>query len=414
MRPRLFVPVFAGLAIAPAALAAESASNVDGMRADEIRAMVSEMVADAESRSSLLQSGGTAGHNGHFFLSSADGNNTLEFEGQVQFRYYLNFRDSAPGIDDFTPGFQTRRTKLGFGGDLFGDMFYKIKGEFSRSSGAFGLEEAYAGMDLGDGWKVRWGQFKEAFLREENMSSSRQLLVDRSVVNELFNQDFSQALEFAYSSDQWRFLGSFSDGFGAKNSDLGASPADWSFNARFEYLVSGDWKQFKDFTSARGSDQAIMIGAAAHYEIGPDIGTDEQKLLTYTIDASWEDNGWNAFAYFVGRNIKDAGGVSGVDIDDYGFVIQGGVYVAEDWELFARYDIFINDSAVGDDFSTISFGANNYIHGHAAKFTIDANYYLNDTAGTGGAVGASTGIGLLGNGANDGEFVVRAQFQLLF
>jgi hypothetical protein len=411
MKPTLFLPAIAGTAIAAGALA-----DTATISPDETRALVAEMIADAESRSSLLQSGATAGHNGHFFLSSADGNNTLEIDGQVQFRYMLNFRDDAPGIDDVTPGFQTRRTKLSFSGDLFGDMFYKVKGAFGRSgAGAFVLEDAYAGMDLDDGWKVRWGQFKEGFLREESVSSSKQLLVDRSVVNEIFNQDFSQAIEFDYKNDQWRFTGSFSDGFGSDNTDLGASPADWSFTARAECLFSGDWKQFGDFTSGRGSEQAIMLGAAAHYEVAPDIGgADEMKTLSYTLDLSWEDDGWNAFASFVGRNISDAGGVPGVDVDDYGVVVQGGVYVAEDWELFARFDEFFNDSSVGDDYATVSFGANHYIHGHAAKFTIDAQWCLDEIAGTGGAVGANTGIGMLGNGVNDGEFVVRAQFQLLF
>ena len=35
---------------------------------DEVRAVVAEMLADAEGRSSLLQSGGTAGHDGGFFI----------------------------------------------------------------------------------------------------------------------------------------------------------------------------------------------------------------------------------------------------------------------------------------------------------------------------------------------------------
>lgn len=382
---------------------------------DEVRALVAEMLADAQSRSSLLQSSATAGHDGHFFLSSADGDFKLNITGQVQFRYLLNFRDEAPGIDDFTPGFQTRRTKLKFSGQVFQDIFYKVNGAFSKSSGVFALEDAYVGMKLDDGWKIRWGQFKEGFLREELVSSSRQLLVDRSMTNEVFNQGRSQGVEADYKNDQFHFTGSFSDGFRSKNTDLGASPADWSFTARGEYLIAGDWKQFKDFTSARGSEQAMMLGAAAHYEMAPDIsGPAEAETFSYTVDFSYEDDGWNAYAAFIGQNITDAGNVPGVDNDTYGLVVQGGVYVADDWELFARFDEFFNDNSVGDDFSTVSFGVNDYIHGHAAKFTLDAQWYLDDVTGTGGAIGANTGIGHLGNGANDGEVVIRAQFQLLF
>jgi len=382
---------------------------------DEVRALVSEMLADAELRSSLLRGDGSAGHDGKFFLASPDGDFRLNIDGQVQFRYMLNFRDSAPGIDDFTPGFQTRRTKLVFSGDAFDDFYYKIQGAFSRSSGRMALEDGFVGVRLDDGWKVRWGQFKEGFLREELVSSKRQLLVDRSLTNEVFNQDRSQAVEIDYRNDQFHFTGGFSEGFGSRNTDLGASPADWSFTVRGERLFFGEWKQFKDFTSNRGSEQAMMLGAAAHFEIAPDVGgAAEAQTLSYTVDFSWEGNGWNAFASFVGSNVTDAGGVPGADVDTYGVVVQGGVFVADDWELFGRYDEFYNDNSVGDDFATVSFGANNYIQGHAAKFTLDAEWRLDDVAGTGGAIGTNTGVGHLGNGANSGEVVVRAQFQLLF
>ncbi|MHC4130325.1 MAG: hypothetical protein ACYSUA_19635, partial [Planctomycetota bacterium] len=42
-------------------------------RADEIRNLVSDVLADADTRSSLLQDGMTAGWDEHFFLASPDG-----------------------------------------------------------------------------------------------------------------------------------------------------------------------------------------------------------------------------------------------------------------------------------------------------------------------------------------------------
>ncbi len=382
---------------------------------DEIRAIVTEMIADAESRSSFLQSDATVGHNGHFYLSSPDGSFRLKLAGQVQFRYLLNFRDSS-AADDFNPGFQNRRTKLAFSGHLFEDIQYKVNGAHSRATGTFRLEDAYVRMPIGEQWKMRFGQFKEGFLREELVSSKKQLLVDRSVTNELYNQGRSQGIEFEYKDDQWRFTASFSDGFRSANTDFGSVlEADWSLTGRAELLLSGNWKQFKDFTSGRGSDEALMIGAAAHYEVADRVlvGSDEAKTLAYTADISWENDGWNAFASFAGRNIQDALGVSGADLDTFGLVFQGGVYVSDDWEVFARYDEFFNDSAIGDDFATVTFGANNYIHGHAAKFSVDVQWHLDDFAGTFGAVGPSTGLGTLG-GAGENEVVIRAQFQLLF
>ena len=78
---------------------------------DEVRAIVAEMVADADERSSLL-AGGTAGHDGGFYLASDDGAFKLGINGFVQFRYYAGFRDEDNTVgdaDDFSSGFQMRR-----------------------------------------------------------------------------------------------------------------------------------------------------------------------------------------------------------------------------------------------------------------------------------------------------------------
>jgi len=65
-----------------------------------------------------------------------------------------------------------------------------------------------------------------------------------------------------------------------------------------------------------------------------------------------------------------------------------------------------------DPFSTLTGGWNHYFAGHAAKFTLDAQYAfdaITDTA----AVPTDTETGLLGD-SDAGEIIVRAQFQLLF
>src|SRR5690606_11755439 len=155
---------------------------------------------DAQTRSSLLQSGMTGGHDGKFFLGSADGNFRLEVGGQLQFRYMANFRDDDFADDPATPqdesdddntlGFQARSTKIWFAGHIFDpNLYYKIQGAFNRAGGDMALEDAYVGYRFENGLDLRWGQFKAPFLREELVSSTKQLAVERSIVNEFFNQD---------------------------------------------------------------------------------------------------------------------------------------------------------------------------------------------------------------------------------
>ncbi len=443
MRPTTGLIIFAGAAVSLGSTAVADSESWSS-DADEVRALVAEMLADSETRSSLLQSGGTAGHDGKFFLASPDGNFRLNVGGQVQFRYTANFRDDdgmigfdddddgiidrSERVDDFEGGFQTRRTKLTFSGHVYEpELRYKVQGAFDRAGGAFILEDAYVEYDMSNGWSVRWGQFKLPLLREELVSSKYQLAADRSVANELFNQGRSQGIQVTYADEMWRFRAAFSDGLASANSDLGADPADWAITGRVEVLIAGEWSQFKDFTSEPGSDYGVMVGAAGHFEQSPDVpGGTVIDRFSYTVDASVEGDGWNVFAAFIGNTLSDVPvGLGTQDADNFAFVVQGGLYVAEDIEIFARYDhIFLDDDVfVGDDeFKTLTAGANYYMYGHAAKFTADVQWFFDSTDGlfagaaAGGlaGAGANTGIGLLDSGDEDGQIALRFQFQLLF
>ncbi len=395
------------------------ASPGDEIRSDEVRALVSEMLADADARSSLLQSSGTAGHDGHFFLASPDGDFKMEIEGQIQFRYLVNHRQAGSGADDLTPGFQTRRTKLVFAGDVYDKFFYKVQGAFSRSSGSFKLEDAKVGYKFDNGVKLQWGQFKLPFLREELVSSKRQLTVDRTFLNARLGQSRSQGAQISYTADRVRVFGAYSDGLKSKNTDLGSEPADYAITGRIEYLGDGSWKQFKDFTSPRGSDFAWMLGAAGHWQKGPDgrPGAIDIERFTWTADASVEGDGWNLYAAMIGNHVNPAVGAGS---DEYGWMVQGGVYLTDKLESFVRFEELLPER--GPAFNALTIGANYYIHGHAAKFTVDVQYFLDDPAASfisgNGALGdvtkSETGIGFLGSAGQKNEFVLRAQFQLLF
>jgi len=381
---------------------------------DDVRALVAEMIADAESRSSLLQSGGTAGHDGNFFLSSADGNFNMKMSGQLQTRYTLNFNDDDT-VDDFTPGFNAPRTALRFEGQIFGDFGYAVQGMFSRAGGAFVLEDAYMHTDLGDGLTLLWGQLRMPVLWEDMLNEKFSLAADQSVANAVFGQGRSQGIWLHQSNDDYRWWAGFSDGVASANTDFGASPADWAITGRFEWKASGDWAQFNQFSSAQGSEYAAKLGVAAHWQQSPDTPAGPTTdVFAYVFDAMAEGDGWNAFGSFVGFHTEP--GV-GSDTDDFGLVLQGGMFVSEDWELFARYDgVFADSNRPGDDdFNTLTFGGNYYIHGQAAKFTLDLSYYLDDTAGNDLVSGVAGGnsIGLTPSGEAD-QVAIRAQFQLLF
>lgn len=428
--------------------------------ADEVRAIVSEMNADAQNRSSLLQSGGTAGHDGrHFFLGSADGNFRLEVSGNLQFRYYANFRDDndnnndGNAEDDFEGGFQTRRTQVFLEGHVFDpNLFYRLSGNFysngptngGTQDGDFELEDAFAGYRWDNGFSFMWGQFRLPFLREELISDAYQLAADRSLVNETFSQRRGQGVQLGYESEDFRIAASFNDGFNSANSEFGSprglagngyplgGESDYGITGRAEIKFAGAWDQFQDFTSMPGSDFGAMLGIAGHVEGGDPVpGASfptggEYKFYGWTADLSLEGDGWNFFVAGVGAysdyNDPDINGDGLVDGDvnfaDYGIVVQGGIFIPDtDWEVFGRYDVTFADederNLDEDTFNVVTGGVNYYMYGHASKFTFDVLWFI-DSVGTNALGGnAQPQIGYLTDD-DENEITLRLQWQLLF
>lgn len=389
------------------------------------------MLADAETRSSLLQSGAVAGHDGKFFLAAPDGSFRMNISGQMQVRYTLNFRDDeGDTVDDFDGGFTMPRVALRFDGSMYEDFIYAVQAAFERDGGAFTLEDAYAGYVFENGLLLIAGQYREPVLWEDVINDTHSLAVDQSVVNAVFNPGRSQGIWTHYSAEKWRMWAGVNSGIRSSNTDFNTDPADWGATTRWEWKFAGDWSQFDQFTSPRGSQFAAKLGGGLHFEqsahvpgpVGPGLpGTLETNLFAYTADLMFKGDGWNIFGMGVGLHSDTNGGVG--SFDDFGFMVQGGVFVTDDIEPFVRYDVILPDSGRAADsaFNTLTIGANYYLHGQAAKFTFDLQYFFDDVASNALVAGAASGapnsvgnrIGLLPSG-EDGQVAIRLQFQLLF
>jgi phosphate-selective porin OprO and OprP len=383
----------AGLAMSMPCLAQSATTNQSPV--DAARAYHAQLAANVANNASFL----------------AQESSKVKVSGQLQMRFVSNSRDTVPGGgEDTASGFQIRRAKLKFSGKVSDEFSYKVNGAFSKSSGAFKLEDAYVDYKA-DGIKVRSGQFKLPFMREELVSSSRQLAAERSITNEFFNQGRSQGIEVSGSSGKLHWMVAVSDGLATINTDFTSSKeADFGFTGRVEYLIAGDdWKRFKDFTSWQGSDFAAMAGGAVTYQSGGDtFATADMDLTGLTADVSVEGNGWNAFVAGNYQNIEPA---LGADMENWGFVAQGGYLVNPQWEVFGRFDALLSD--LMDDFSTVTAGVNHYFipESHAAKFTGDVQFFL-DAQSLSDAP-SSTSTALLPS-ADDSQWAVRLQMQLLF
>jgi hypothetical protein len=410
---------------------------------DNDRAYAAELMADAGARSSLMQTG-TAGHDGNnFFMASGDGNYRLNVSGATQFRYIMNFIDDSTsgGEEKFTNGFDMARAFIDFTGNVINrETTFKIRGEFQSGGpddddGSFNLEDAWAQHNFENGVSLRWGQFKAPLLFEEfYVDSTYQLAVDRSLTNEVFTGGYTQGVAVSYRDDSWGGTISINDGARTANTPFfSAAEADFAITARVDFLLAGgDWTQYNDFTSFRGNDvMDARLGGAIHWQTAGDTaawtpGSTEQVIvddvdfLIWTIDASLQGNGWNAFAAFIGSHVNPD---EGSDSDNYGLIVQGGFFVTDQVELFGRWDaVFFDDNLLpdgaDDDFHTLTFGGNYYFipNSHAAKFTADVQWFLNEINAAASPIGdfAPSQRTAVVPSNKDDQFAFRFQMQLMF
>jgi hypothetical protein len=391
-RARVLV-VFAGAALGL------GASALGQTTVDQGRAYAADLTADASGRTSTL-------------AQAAAGPRVY---GILQFRYLINSRDDVGGEEEDTAvGFQTRTTELGVDGEVGEDWAYNVRMNFDflEDSGTAFLEWAYMDYSADENWDIRFGQFETNVVREENVENFHALAVEPSVMNAFFTQGTSQGLQGMYTGENVRFYLGFTDGSNSANTDfISMSEADWSVNGRVEFKGDGDWSQFDDFTSPKGSTFAWMGGIAGEIESGGDtFATADEDYWLLTGDVGLEGNGWNAFGALVYDNYDPEGGT---DLSNWGFNVQGGIYLSDTIELFGRWGMLFPDDDISDDdeFNEITVGLNCYMIGagnHTAKASVDVSYFPDGT----GVAPASTAIGLLPE--DDEQWLLRFQMQLLF
>jgi hypothetical protein len=385
------------LVAAGAAMGAGTALAQNNAQSDQQRSYAQELLADGFRQTSALAPQG--------------GGPTVRMGGQLQFRYVANFRDDVAGDEDTAIGFQARRTRLWARGNLDDVWGFRVTTDFGRSGGGASLLDAFATMKTDGGWEFVFGQTKLPFLREELVSSTRQLAADRSITNSVFTAGRAQGVWARYSDENMRFHAAFSDGARSINTDFtSAAEADWALTGRFEYLFAGDrWGALDDFTGWHGDDFAGMAGGAVHYQSGGDsFNTADVDIFSATADVQVKGNAWNAFGAVVWRNIDPDGADSA---DDLGFIVQGGWMPAEQFELFARWDSILADNE--SDFNTLTAGVNYFFseRSHAAKFTADVQWFFDTQADS--LAPASTSTALLAD-PNDNQVALRLQLQIVF
>lgn len=402
-----------------AALETKQASGKD------VDATVAQLLADADRRSQLLQvEGFTAGYSADrgFILRDAQGDFLLHPYLQFQLRNVTNWRENgkSDGRDNWDNGFEIRRMKFGVDGNVFGPkLVYTFQWATDRKSGTPLLEDAWARYELSDTWAIKGGQFKDPLFHESQISSTRQLAADRSLLNQILEggDNYTQGVSVIYDAGgPFRAEMAFTDGFNSVNTNFQDPPVngyDFGVAGRAEYrLLGNSWKEYQDFSAIGNSEDLLVAGAAADWSESGDTNT-----LWHTVDAQWEPQairGLSVYGAYVGRYTWISSVPAGADdtFYDWGLLAQAGYMLNPRLEVFGRYDYtrLDNDFAAASiekNLHEFTIGLNYYLHGHSAKLTADVTWLPN------GSPISADGIGVLPQSSGDNQVVARLQFQLV-
>ena len=424
----------------------------------------------ARERASRLRAQPDSRQQPAWFVERAD-NSSLRLSVLSQTRYTFSNRQGgfvASG-DTQTIGFSQPRTRIALDGNIVSSQFnYRFSFDFGDAelsrgrgngtllvgdTGSPRLLDAFAQYNFTgnhDGYYLKFGQFQSIVMTEEAIDSSMQLGIDRSLISEIFGPGYTQGVALGRVLSDYAWEVSANDGgrtFLIREPDSTAfndkDERDLGISGRFDWKIRGDWDQFSDFTSWRGSNEGMKIGAGFLYQFGgqtnpgalsnalfPD-DIDSGQYATWTVDYQYEDDGWNFFAAYTGMWVDyefvEGGFLTTLGSLHNSILFQGSWFVTQDTEFYGRFETFWIDKDYRNAFGLpegfihriATIGVTQYLipESHAAKLSADVSFAFDSLTLL--SVGAATIVlpdpSVTGfQGLTDEELVFRVQLQLQF
>jgi len=422
------------VALAAPAFAAETPATLTDAQRDEVRALVKEVLADADSRASLA-SGATAGigNDGKVFLRSEDDRFGMNLGGMVQFRWGWHNDHGMASEDE---GFDLRRVRVDLQGHLGSDASNRVDYRVLVGTGAFGnpldstvrVIEAYGDYVFAEGWSARGGLFTLPYSRERLISAASQVAVERSGTDIFFGLGRGEGVQLEYRNDTLRTRGAVTDGANSNVTPVYADGVNFAASGRAELLIAGNGKtgmdDFNDNFAARGSSEVngLLLGGGAYYEEPNSAsafysGLQVEHSYGATADATFKIANLAFYgAGYVAYNRLE-GNTGYKSPTPWGVIAQADVAVTNQVDVFGQWNFVDNNTAAASELlQSITAGANYHINSHVrltgdVVWVYDGNGTFASPAPRGGSV-VGYGSGVV-SGAKD-EVAVRVQLQVNF
>lgn len=205
-----------------------------------------------------------------FVLKTADNSSSLHIQSRLQFRYATPSDQNPQTFDDFEAGgrqiFKVNRARLKVGGHGL-KPWLKYYWEYELAQG--NLLDFRIMLERWPWLKVKVGQWKTDYNRERVISSGRQQMAERSIINRPFTLDRQQGISLygrlrgGGAADVSYWLSALTgNGRGANTSQEGnlmyVGRLQWNFTGRELAMTGSDTKYHRQGTGL------IAVGAATN------------------------------------------------------------------------------------------------------------------------------------------------------
>ena len=363
---------------------------------------------------------------GFYNVVAADSSYSMNLAARIQSLYVGEWDvNDEDGIHNSSSQFLIRRARLKFGGFVLNPKVkYKIElGLTNKDQGKVASDNNMAPKMILDA-VVKWNFYKNFTLwagqtklpgnRERVISSANLQLVDRSLVNKVFNIDRDMGVQLRHYftlGKNFTVVESLAMSQGEGRNLVQDNLGGYQWTARVEVYPFGKFKGKGDYVGgAVKRQQTPKLAIGATYDINNNAVKDRSNMGSYMliddglgyyetninsifIDAMFKYQGFSFMAEYANRQadnpiaVNSDGSETGdvVDVGD-GLNLVSGYLFDNDVELTGRYTtISLEKEITGSDLqSQYTFGLSKYFKGHKLKVQTDVSYLdieNNDTSG---------------------------------
>lgn len=336
---------------------------------------------------------------------AADSSFSMKFSIRIQSLYdgIMNLEN-----EDYTDGFQIRRSRLKFDGFAYHPKLeYKIELAVSNSDIASGsipqsgdvsniVLDAYVKWNFWRNWSLLFGQAKLPGNRERVISSQELQFVDRSNLNAEFNIDRDAGIQLHYNGKNVNLISAFTMGEGRNMIVNNAGGHAYTF--RGEYLPFGQFLDEGDyFGSDLSREPTPKLSFAVTYDFndgasrsGGQLGDFlpvMRDLRTWFADVHFKYRGLSSFIEYAnkvapeGPVLSDAeGNFEHAFNTGEGINCQVGYLFKSNFEVAGRYTHTTPDQGTMRNQNTqYTLGFSRYFVGHNLKVQSDITFIEENT-----------------------------------